>query len=376
MWSDPSGHARLESACATATASFYPVVAVPAKNEQERLPSLIRSLATQAWLAGGERQLDVVIVLNNTSDGSRQAIEETALGTPLRIHLVETILPDAFAHVGTARRLSLELASNLCPVLAAAVLLMTDADAVPSPDWIDANLVAIGHGADLVGGRVVGNRREESLLGRAFVTRARRYMAYAELCDRLESLIDPIPHDRWPRHRDHTGASLAVRADVYHQVGGLPPLPRREDLAFVARVKEAGFRLRHDPAVTVGVSARTQGRAQGGMADTLAQWFVDAEAGCPHLVEAPEAVLERAMRRRLLRETGTCEPERIAIIASRLGLLPAEFHDAEGAVLPPEVLVQRHAPDEPDTLATIDVSAATLQLKAMIAESERTADAA
>ena len=55
------------------------------------------------------------------------------------------------------------------------------------------------------------------------------------LADHLASLLDFVPHDPWPRHSDHTGASLAVRGDVYAAVGGIPPLPFREDIGFVAR---------------------------------------------------------------------------------------------------------------------------------------------
>ena len=59
----------------------------------------------------------------------------------------------------------------------------------------------------------------------------------------LEERLDPQPHDPAPRHGDHTGASLALRVATYRSVGGLPPLPRGEDNALVARVVEAGGRL-------------------------------------------------------------------------------------------------------------------------------------
>ena len=374
----PQKHERFHDANASEErdSEYRPVVAVPARDEQECLPSLIKALGTQTWLSGGKRVLDVVIVLNNTSDRSRRAIEVAALGLPLCIHTAEVVLSGTAAHVGTARRMSLELARKLCISPAASVMLTTDADAVPSPNWIEANLKAIERGADLVGGRIIGDRREEALLGPAFEARANHYLVYAALCDQLMSLLDPIVHDPWPRHRDHTGASLAVRADVYDHVGGLPAVPYREDLSFVDRVRAAGFKLRHDPVVTVGVSARTQGRAPGGMADTLAQWVSDAEAGRPHLVEAPENVLARAARRRLLREVEGSKPRRIAEIAAALGQLPVEFQDATGKLLPAEGLIQRYAPDEPDAPAPVSVSVAIRMLKVMIASYECSADAA
>ncbi|WP_370194596.1 MULTISPECIES: glycosyltransferase family 2 protein [Aurantimonas] len=349
---------------------YRPIVAVPARNEEERLPALLRALAEQSWLAGTGRQLDVVIVLNNTDDRSRAAAEAAAAGTMLRLHLVECLFPAPFAHVGAARRLGMDLACTLSPDTGRTILLTTDADAVPAPDWIAANLAAIERGADLVGGLIIGDRREEALLGPAFAARARNYLLYAELCDRLACHVDPLAHDPWPRHRDHTGASLAVRASVYEAVAGLPAASFREDLAFVARVRQAGFRLRHDPAVRVEVSARTHGRAAGGMADTLAQWVAEAEAGRPHLVEAPQRVLARAIRRSLLRDAAHVEPDGLAAIATRLGLKPAELHDDDGRVLPPHLLVERHAPDEPDAPGTVPVLDAIAELRALIGEDE------
>ncbi|MEN3794840.1 glycosyltransferase [Fulvimarina sp. MAC3] len=359
-----------------ATRDLQPVVAVPAKDEEERIPRLIRALSSQTWLAAEDRSLDIVIVLNNTADRSRNAIEDAALGTRLRVHLVDLKLPAAFAHVGTARRFALDLARTLCRTSMSSVLLTTDADAVPSARWIDANLLAISAGADIVGGRIVGDRREEALLGQAFLARAASHLIYADLCDRVMSLLDPVEHDPWPRHRDHTGASLAVRADVFDAVGGLPALPYREDLAFVSRVRDAGYRLRHSPSVRVEVSARTKGRAPGGMADTIAAWVADAQTGRPCLVEDPESVVERALRRSMLRQMNQASASLAVQCAARCGLELDDFCDAAGDFLAPEILVQRFAPDEPDARATVDIETAITELRAIIADQERTVDAA
>ncbi len=125
------------------------------------------------------------------------------------------------------------------------VLLSTDADAIPTHDWVEANLRAIANGADLVGGHIVDNKQQEASLGPGFLRRAARHAHYLKLVDRLTSLIDPLPYDPWPRHSDHTGASRAVRSEVYAAVGEMPALPFREDIAFVERVCRAGYRLRH-----------------------------------------------------------------------------------------------------------------------------------
>jgi hypothetical protein len=173
------------------------------------------------------------------------------------------------------------------------VLLSTDADAVPDPNWIDATLRAVAGGAELVGGHIVGDKAEEAALGPGFVRRAARHLEYARLTDHLESLMLPVAHDPWPRHSDHTGASLAVRADIYAALGGIPPLPFREDVAFVDKALAAGYQLRHPLDVIVTVSARLDGRARGGMADCLKSWVEADTAGDSQLVQAPSSIFAR-----------------------------------------------------------------------------------
>jgi hypothetical protein len=228
-------------------------------------------------------------VLNNCVDGSRQLIEAArSLYPGLRLEVVDIQLPWRRAHVGWARRIAMDRAYSHRAT--SGVLLSTDADAVPAPNWIDATLDAIMAGADLVGGRIIGNKAEEAALGKSFVRRAMRHLEYAEMTDHLVSLMRPVVHDPWPRHSDHTAASLAVRSDVYAALGGIPPLPSGEDLAFVARTVTAGYRLRHPLDVRVGVSARLEGRARGGMADTLKEWVAAEAKDQPHLVEAPDSI--------------------------------------------------------------------------------------
>ena len=335
-----------------------PIVCVPARNEFKRLPALLRSLQRQTWLRVNNRSLQTVLVLNNCDDNSRAVVQRSAPDLPgVSLHLIEVQFASENAHVGSARRLAMETAFAMSP--RNSVLLTTDADAVPRHDWIEANLCAIASGADLVGGYIVGNKQEEALLGSGFVRRAERHLYYAKLVDRLTSLLDPLSHDPWPRHSDHTGASLAVRSEVYAAVGGMPALPFREDVAFVKRVCRAGYRLRHPLDVQVTVSARLDGRAVGGMSDCLKSWVAAEEDGLPDLVEDPSAIIFR-MRHRQFRDR-----------TARAIRLPAE-----------EEIVQRpggHAfetgtgvPEGAHT--SIEVELAISRLKRMIADSEGKVD--
>lgn len=275
-------------------------MAVPARNEADRLPILIAALDAQTWLDRGER-LTVVVVLNGCTDGSARVMRQLTAAHPrLDLRVIDVLLTANEAHVGTARRMAMDAAlrTRLHVPLA---LITTDADAAPEPGWIEANLAALAAGADLVGGRIIGDPNEEAQLGPGFRRRADRHLHHAALADRVAALLDPLPHDPLPRHGDHTGASLGVRGEVYEALGGLPALPFREDVAFVARARAAGYRLRHAPEVRVGVSARLVGRAPGGMADCLKSW-IDAEAEhAPHMVEPVDRLIVRLRRRRALR---------------------------------------------------------------------------
>ena len=358
------------------TSALRPVVAIPARNEEKRLPTLLAALAAQTWQAASGSPLGVVVVLNNCDDGSRDAVSTVIATEPrLAINLLDLHFEVGDAHVGRARRLAMEtaLASGSSPEEVA--LLTTDADAVPSTDWVEANLRHLCE-VDLVGGVIQGDQTEEAQLGPGFRRRASLHLQYSQLTDRLAAALDPIAHDPWPRHRDHTGASLAVRGSVYAAVGGLPALPFREDLGFVSRVASAGYRLRHPMDVRVTVSARLVGRAAGGMADCLKEWMREEASGAPLLVEDPRRVLARVTRRRRLRQLDHASLADRVALAYDLGLDPAALSDAGARPLSGDHLAEVLAFEEPDAPATIPVVEAITTLEVILTQIEEIARAA
>lgn len=356
---------------------ILPVVAIPARNEEKRLPSLLAGLAAQTWLLHNRRQLPIVVVLNNCHDASVRIIGECGARFPnLLVKAIDVEFEEAQAHVGSARRLAMETAYAACGTPSRSAIMTTDADSVPAADWVENNLRHIENGVDLVGGLIIGDPAEEEQLGPEFRHRAALYSRYAQVVDRLASLIDPLAYDPWPRHRDHTGASLAVRADVYRDIGGMPLLPLREDLEFVSRARARGYRLSHPLDVRVSVSARLAGRARGGMADTLKVWMRDVSAGLPVLVQEPSGVRNRLLRRRLLRDLeGASRQERTAAALS-LGLAAEVFDGEDGTPLPSALLIERFAPDDPDAPATAPIEAAIAAVERMIEDAEEKAYAA
>lgn len=284
------------------------MVCVPARDEVERLPRLLRSLTAQDGFSE-EARLRVVIAANNCSDGTVEAVlamiasGETAA---LDLRLIETTLAPADAHVGTARRLALDTGADWLDEKGCedGVLLTTDADAWLPPDWVAANLGALCT-AEIVGGRLIIARETEP--DPVVASLHARIEGYWQAVRALEDRFDPPAHDPAPRHGDHTGASLALRAGLYRAVGGLPALRRGEDNALVARVQEQGGRLRHCPAVSVHVSDRAQGRAEGGMAVEMIRRLAVIGAGAAYQLPSPAywgaLIRRRAALRRLWPET-------------------------------------------------------------------------
>jgi glycosyltransferase involved in cell wall biosynthesis len=336
--------------------NYWPRVAVPARNEAGRLHTLLRSLAGQSWQRLSGSALPVIVVLNNCDDGSRALLDELVPVFPsLDLSVVDVQFEPHEAHVGSARRLALEIACNGALDLSHTVLLTTDADALPDPHWVAANLAAIEAGADVVGGEIIGDREEEERLGAGFQARVALHKTYMYLADRLADLIDPLPWDPSPRHSDHSGASIAVRASAYRAVGGMRPIPVREDIDLVDRLRAAGARLRHDPAVRVTVSARLVGRAANGMADCIRGWLKEEVDGRPHLVEDPLAIEDRLYRRRAIRTANLVDEAARELLARRLGIAPRQLLSVHGGPLGRQLLIRRLAGDELDAPATVPV---------------------
>ncbi|MCJ2052159.1 glycosyltransferase [Methylobacterium sp. J-070] len=249
------------------------VVCIPARNEAERLPRLLASLAAQAGVSV-RAPLRVVVLANSCTDGTVAAVREveaSGILATLALRLIAVELTGAEAHVGTARRMALDAGADWLAAdgIPDGILLTTDADARLPANWVAANLQAL-ESADVVGGRLVIDEDDGAADPELAALHARieRYWSGVR---RLEDLLDPPPHDPAPRHGDHTGASLAVPAALYRAVGGLPPLPCGEDNALVGLLRAHGARLRHCPDVHVMVSTRHQGRVDGGMASEMAR---------------------------------------------------------------------------------------------------------
>jgi cellulose synthase/poly-beta-1,6-N-acetylglucosamine synthase-like glycosyltransferase len=281
------------------------VVAIPVKDEAKRLPACLAALAGQTDKKG--RTLDreafgIVVFANNCSDGSAAIARAIGKQHSLKLRVVEALLPAGQAHAGRARRGAMDAAEQWLASEAAinGVILTTDADSRVSPDWLANNLVAIAAGADAVLGTIRLDE-EGDRLPVALHRRGAFESAYENLLAQTSALIDPIAHDPWPHHSTISGASLGITREAYFRVGGLPVVPLGEDKALVAALHRVDARIRHCDEVLVTTSGRCQGRAPGGVADTLRLRSVDPSAPCDEALEPYRVAFARAKWKRRLR---------------------------------------------------------------------------
>ena len=268
-------------------------IAIPAHNEADWIARCLKALDRQLDGAG----YDVVLLVNNSTDATAAVAHAMRPTLSFALDVVEHDFPSEQQTAGQARRLAMELAVRTLPPNG--VLLGTDADGQVAPDWLAANLFHLRQGADAVAGRAVLDAADAAAIPAVLHEDDARECAYGALLDEIDHLLDPDPADPWPRHTEHSGASICVTLDAYRRAGGVPPIAVGEDRAFFAALRRADARIRHAPDVCVAVSGRIDGRAVGGMADTIRRRLVTPDA---FLDDALEPAVNRVRRARLRAE--------------------------------------------------------------------------
>jgi hypothetical protein len=269
------------------------IVAIPARDEAERIEACLTALSDQQHCPDA-----VVLLLNNCTDGTEHIARALAPRLRYRLDIVSRELPPRQANAGWARRLAMQLAAARAG--AGGVLMATDADTVVPPDWVARNLAALDRGADVVCGRAVVDPWEAAMIPAHLHADDALECRLIALLDDIAWMSDPEPHDPPPRHTEASGASLAVSAGAYLRVGGIPAIPCGEDRAFVASLWRMDARVRHDPGINVVVSGRIEGRAEGGMADAIRRRMVQQDEYADEQAEpARDAARRYSLRSRV-----------------------------------------------------------------------------
>ncbi len=244
-------------------------VIVPARDEQDDILLCLRSIRRALDRLPIRIATAVTIVLDRCADRTPDRVGALIEGWPqasaLRVAAVGgrragTAAGPEPAHivagsgVGAVRDLGIRhaLARLAAHPPAATWVLNTDADTTVAPDWALAHLTLADAGACGVAG--LAELADTAALS---PDARRRYRAV---------VVDGLDGDR---HRHVYGANLGVRADAYLRVGGFPADGAGEDHGLWNRLRSGGYPLVQPTAVQVRTSARTCGRAPGGLADLL-----------------------------------------------------------------------------------------------------------
>lgn len=363
-------------------------VIIPVRNEAHGLTRTLAALAAQTDATGQTLNpacYEVLLLANNCTDDTAQVARAFARQHPaLALHALEATLPPEEANVGTARRRLMDVAFVRFEQLDRphALIASTDGDTRVAPDWVWQMLTARQGGAQAIGGRVLTERdvSAQTAMSRGVRLFYLRDTAYLHGLARLETLLDPAAHDPWPSHHQFFGANMAVTAEAYCRVGGLPRVPFLEDEALARTLRRADVRVRHSPDVRVWTSARQNGRVDCGLSTTLSTWEEMSRAGLPQIVESVEAVetrlRARAALRRLWQDAQAGRTVGADALAETLGV-PAMWFEALGEGPFGEVwdrVVQAHLIDDgPWALRwpRVEITEALPALRARLAKLER-----
>ena len=231
-------------------------VVIPARDEQARIAGCLGALAGQTV---GRDRFDVILVL----DGCRDATAAVALAAARALGLRLIVVPGPGRGPGWARRVGMDLAHALLAVAGPAdgLIACTDADSAVAADWLAAQHRHLAGGALAIAGLIELEPGEAAALGDGVLAHRATRAA--------ERLREVRRQDPGAAHHHFGGASFAVTARVYAQVGGIEPLPDLEDAGFAARLAAHGIAVRRALDVRVTTSARRVGRATRGLAVDL-----------------------------------------------------------------------------------------------------------
>jgi Glycosyl transferase family 2 len=283
-------------------------IILPVRDESVRIEKCLSAIAHQVDFRRvpiNPSRFEVIVLAINCRDNT--AALARAFGyrhSRLVLHVLEIDFAPEKSFVGFARKLLMDEACRRLLLLGRdkGIIASTDGDTCVEPTWLASILREVDAGADAVGGRVVADPGERSLLHPTTELVYLRQVAYGFLLAELEHRVDPDPFDQFPRHPNHNGASLAVTAATYARIGGLPDVAEEEDSALYKAILRSGARFRHSMNVRVTTSARLNGRVEHGFSAGLRQ-FEKLDRDSPSLlVENVSASEIRLRARRILRD--------------------------------------------------------------------------
>ena len=235
-------------------------VAIPARNEEQRIGSCLSALAGQC-----SERTTVVVVINNSTDRSIAVARHVADRKCIDLRIVHCVIEQDLG-VGAVRNIGCLHAIRHMPDLR--YLLGTDADCVVGPGWVFRNSAHL-ETSDAVCGRVTPLIGDLAVLQKMNQTLARNEGVYRGLVQTLYACYAEGCQSLGGTHGETAGASLAITKEAYLAIEGFTSVGAGEDRMIVRKLHRLGYRVRHANDVVVQASCRLVGRARGGMSDAL-----------------------------------------------------------------------------------------------------------
>ncbi|MEU8922388.1 glycosyltransferase [Kitasatospora sp. NPDC048545] len=234
-------------------------VVVPAYQEEARIRGVLHALAAQH-----DRDFTLLVVDNGSTDGTTDAVRDFAARAPFPVEVLVEPEKGVGSAVDTAFRHAIALGATL--------LARTDADCLPEPGWTAAARAAMVASGGLVCGRVTARRDEHGPAGRAvFLV----LVALGAFFGRVRP-AHRRRHGYLTPYRMHAGNNMAITAELYQAVGGMPRRPSPTDRAFLNKVRLHTTAVVRSRDMVVQNSTRRI-RAYGVLG--TARWYLERGAG-------------------------------------------------------------------------------------------------
>jgi len=229
-------------------------VVVPAYQEADRIDGTLTSLAAQT-----DRDFTLLIVDNGSTDGTVERALRFAATAPFPVEVLTEPQRGVGSAVDTGFRYAIDRGATM--------LARTDADCLPHPGWVGAARAGLRGGAGMVIGQLRARRDETGALGRA------SFRALVVLANAMGKLR-PSNRDSAFRapYRMHAGNNMAITADLYLAVGGMPRQPAPTDQIFRNRIRRHTSAVAYSRSMVVENSIRRL--ASYGVLGT-ARWYLD-----------------------------------------------------------------------------------------------------